>query len=81
MVTVNAAAMVGQQYTDVVHQLSALGLKVRLIFVPSDQDHGTVLSVQPAGKVRQGSTVTLTVASHQHHGGGDGGNGNGNGGG
>jgi eukaryotic-like serine/threonine-protein kinase len=79
-VPVDAAALVGQQYTDVVQQLSAMGLKVRLIFVPSDQDHGTVLSVQPAGKVRQGSTVTLTVASH-HHGGGDGGNGNGNGGG
>ena len=81
-VTVNAADLVNQQYTDVVQQLRAMGLKVRLVFVPSDQvKHGTVLSVRPAGKVRVGATVTVTVASNHHHDGGDGGNGNGNGGG
>jgi hypothetical protein len=79
MVTVNAAALVNQQYTDVVQQLSAMGLKVRLVYAPSDQHHGTVVSVQPAGKVRVGTTVTVTVAGHQHHDGGDGGNGSGGG--
>jgi hypothetical protein len=77
-VTVNAGALVGQPYKDVVRQLQQLGLKVTTTFVPSDQDHGTVLSVSPAGKVTKGTTVTVTVAAHHHH---DGGDGNGNGGG
>jgi serine/threonine-protein kinase len=77
MVTVNADALVGQSYTDVVQQLGAEGLQVKLKWVASDQDHGTVLSVSPAGPVPKGATVTVTVAGHHH--GGDGGNGNGNG--
>jgi eukaryotic-like serine/threonine-protein kinase len=77
-VPVNAGTLVGQPYKDVVRQLQQLGLKVSTIFVPSEQDHGTVLSVSPHGKVRAGSTVTVTVAAHHHH---DGGDGNGNGGG
>jgi eukaryotic-like serine/threonine-protein kinase len=83
-VTVNAGALVGQPVDDVVRQLRDLGLKVKLTWVPNGQDHGTVLSVSPAGKVRVGATVTVTVAAHDHHDGGDGngnGHGNGNGGG
>jgi hypothetical protein len=80
-VTVNAGALVGQPYKDVVRQLQQLGLKVRATFVPSGQDHGTVLSVSPHGEVRIGSTVTVTVAAHQTHHHHDGGDGNGNGGG
>ena len=82
-VTVNAAALVNQEYADVVQQLQqlrAMGLRVRLVFTPSDQvKHGTVLSVRPAGKVPVGTTVTVTVASNHHHDNGDGGNGNGGG--
>jgi hypothetical protein len=73
-VTVPAHGLVGQPFTDVVRQLQQLGLRVNLQSVPSDQDHGTVLSVQPVGKVRPGTTVTVTVANdHHHHDGGDGG--------
>jgi len=78
MVMVNADALLNQPYKDVVRQLRALGLKVIVVRVPNEQDPGTVLSVQPAGPVRQGETVTVTVAAHQHH---DNGDGNGSGGG
>jgi serine/threonine-protein kinase len=77
MVPVNADALKNQPVKDVVRQLSALGLRVRLVYQPSDKDHGTVLSVSPAGQVPFGATVTVTVASHHH----DNGDGNGNGGG
>jgi hypothetical protein len=77
MVTV-PADLVGQSFTDVVQQLQGLGLKVKVNFVPSDHDDGTVVSVAPAGPVAQGTTIRVTVASHHHH---DNGNGNGNGGG
>jgi len=70
--------LVGQPYKDVVQQLQGMGLKVKLKFAPSDQDHGTVTSVSPAGPVAPGTTITVTVAEHHHH---DGGDGNGNGGG
>jgi hypothetical protein len=69
------SGLIGQPYGSVVQQLRQLGLQVRLNFVPSDQDHGTVLDVQPGGKVRVGTTVVVTVAAHHHHhDGGDGGN-------
>ena len=77
MVTVNADALTSQPYGEVVQQLRQLGLRVSLQWQPSDQDHGTVLSVQPSGKVPAGSTVVVTVAAHHDHGG----NGNGDGGG
>lgn len=77
MVTV-PADLAGQPYKDVVQQLQGMGLKVKLKYVPSDQDHGTVVSVSPAGPVALGTTVTVTVALHHHH---DNGDGNGNGGG
>jgi hypothetical protein len=80
LVEVNTDAMIGQPFGAVVQQLHELGLQVSLNWVPSDQDHGTVLDVQPGGKVRVGTTVVVTVAAHHHHhDGGDGGNpGNGN---
>jgi serine/threonine-protein kinase len=78
MVTV-PADLGGQPFTDVVQQLRTLGLKVKLTWVPTDQeDPGTVLSVHPVGPVRRGTTVTVTVAAHHHH---DNGDGNGHGGG
>ena len=77
MVTV-PADLAGQPYKDVVQQLQGMGLKVKLKYVPSEQDHGTVVSVSPPGPVALGTTVTVTVASHHDHGGGDG---NGHGGG
>jgi len=77
MVTV-PADLAGRPYRDVVQQLIGMGLKVRLNFVPSEQDRGTVVSVSPAGPVALGSTVTVTVVAHHDHGDG---NGNGNGGG
>jgi eukaryotic-like serine/threonine-protein kinase len=68
--------LIGQPYGPVVQQLRQLGLQVKLNFVPSDQDHGTVLGVQPGGKVKVGTTIVVTVAAHHHHhDGGDGGNG------
>jgi eukaryotic-like serine/threonine-protein kinase len=76
LVEVNSDALIGQPYASVVRQLHQLGLQVSLNWVSSDQDHGTVLGVQPGGKVRVGTTVTVTVAAHHHHhDGGDGGNG------
>jgi serine/threonine-protein kinase len=77
MVTV-PADLAGQPYRDVVQQLQGMGLKVKLKYAPSDQDHGTVVSVSPVGPVALGSTVMVTVAARHHH---DGGDGNGNGGG
>jgi hypothetical protein len=74
LVEVDTGTMIGQPYASVVQQLHQLGLQVALNWVPSDQDHGTVLDVQPGGKVPAGTTVTVTVAAHHHHDGGDGGN-------
>ena len=79
-VEVSAGSLVGQQVGDVQRQLQQLGLSVRVISQPSDQDPGTVLSVQPGGQVPAGSTITVTAATHRdghHHGQGQG---NGNGG-
>jgi tRNA A-37 threonylcarbamoyl transferase component Bud32 len=79
-VEVNSAALVGQQADDVARQLRDLGLRVREVFVPDNSDPGTVLSVQPGGRVRIGTTVVVTAAGktdghHHHHDGGDGNNG------
>jgi eukaryotic-like serine/threonine-protein kinase len=79
-VEVNGDALTGQPYGQVVQQLREIGLRVGVVFVPSGQDHGTVLSVQPSGKVRVGTRVVVTVAAH-HHGHGGAGNGDGQGGG
>jgi serine/threonine-protein kinase len=85
-VEVSASSLVGQQVSEVRRQLQQLGLRVRVIWQPSEQDPGTVLSVQPSGQVPGGSMIAVTAAGpthHDRHGHGDGpgnGQGNGNGG-
>ena len=85
-VEVSSSRLAGQQVSAVRRQLQQLGLVVRVLWQPSDQDPGTVLSVQPNGRVPVGSVIVITAVSQQHHGGqghghGDGqGNGNGGGG-
>ncbi len=93
-VTVNAAALVGQRAGLVVRRLRQLGLRPHVVWtVNGGTEPGTVISVQPSGQVRAGSTVTVAAAlrpsGHRHghghgdghgHGGGDG-QGDGNGGG
>jgi hypothetical protein len=83
-VEVNGDALTGQPVSAAVRQLRDLGLRVRVTMVPSGQDPGTVLSVQPSGKVRVGTTVMVVGASrtggghdhhHHDHNGGDGGDG------
>jgi serine/threonine-protein kinase len=82
-VDVNADALTGQPVGAVVRQLRQLGLRVSVTSSSSDQTPGTVLSVEPGGKVQVGTTVVVTIAakpsdgSHHH----DGGSGNGDGGG
>ena len=76
----------GQPVSAVRRQLEQLGLVVRVRWRPSGQDPGTVLSVQPSGRVPAGSVIVVTAASQLQpgghgHGHGDGqGNGNGDGG-
>jgi hypothetical protein len=82
MVEVNGDALTGQPLDQVQPQLQhlrALGLRVTVVTQPSGQDPGTVLSVQPSGKVPVGTRVVVTVASHHHNDGS--GNGDGQGGG
>jgi beta-lactam-binding protein with PASTA domain len=73
---VNAAAVVGQPVSEVSQYLRQLGLTPAIMWTPSDQDPGTVISVQPSSPVPAGSTVTVTAAfpspGHHHHGGGHG---------
>jgi eukaryotic-like serine/threonine-protein kinase len=82
-VEVSASSLVGQQVSEVRRQLQQLGLRVRVTWQPSEQDPGTVLSVQPSGQVPAGSMIAVTAAGpthHDRHGHGDGpGNGNGQG--
>ncbi len=83
-----SSSLLGQQVDAVAQQLRQLGLQVTLTSQFSfSQQPGTVLSIQPDGRVTAGSTVVVTAASqfsgfgHGHHHGGFGGNGNGGGGG
>jgi tRNA A-37 threonylcarbamoyl transferase component Bud32 len=79
MVEVNGPSLTGQPVDTVRHQLRELGLVVRVLWQPSDQqESGTVVSVQPSGRVAAGTQVVVTGAL-QPHGHGDG-NGHGNGG-
>jgi eukaryotic-like serine/threonine-protein kinase len=79
-VEVNGAALVGLPVTAVSQQLSQLGLTPDITWTASDQDPGTVLSVDPSGAVPAGSTVTVTAAvpefGNGHHHFGQGGDGN-----
>ncbi|MBO0832532.1 MAG: protein kinase [Actinobacteria bacterium] len=78
-VEVNSTALVGQQYKDVSKTLRQEGLTPQINFISADQTDsgqspGTVISVDPSGRVPADSTVTLTVVqTGHHHGSGDGG--------
>jgi eukaryotic-like serine/threonine-protein kinase len=78
-VQLNASDVVGQPVSAVSQYLSQLGLTPAISWVASNQDPGTVISVQPSGPVPVGSTVTVTAAfpapGHHHHDGGQGGSG------
>jgi serine/threonine-protein kinase len=84
-VTVDAAALLGHPVRTVVGQLRQRGLLVSVAWQPShEQRPGTVLSVQPSGKITTGTRVLVTGASrpdkdrhHDHGHGNDGGNGQG----
>jgi eukaryotic-like serine/threonine-protein kinase len=81
-VRVSAGSLAGQPLSAVRRQLQQLGLMVRVQWQPSGQDPGTVLSVQPSGRVPAGSVIAITAAApphHDRHGHGDG-HGNGDGG-
>ena len=78
-VTVDNAALDGQPAAAVLAKLRQDGLRPRLVQVPGGhQRPGTVISIQPAGPVPVGTTVTVTAAipppSHKNHH-GNGGNG------
>lgn len=70
-VEVNGAALVGQPVSAVSQQLSQLGLTPAITWTASEQNPGTVLSVQPTGPVPAGSAVTVVAAfpefGHGHH--------------
>jgi serine/threonine-protein kinase len=71
-VNVNAAALVGRPVDAVRQQLADRGLRPRVIrSVTGGQRPGTVVSVQPAGRVAEGSVITVTAAvvppGHRHH--------------
>jgi serine/threonine-protein kinase len=62
-VEVNAEDLAGQQASVVSRQLRQLGLRPRVVgTVRGGQAPGTVISVQPSGRVPAGSTVTVTAA-------------------
>jgi hypothetical protein len=92
-VTVNAAALLGRPVGTVREYLAGLGLRPRVVRSVTDaRPPGTVVSVQPSGRVAEGSMVTVAAAvappGHRHHhgnghgegdGGGDAGSGHGGG--
>jgi eukaryotic-like serine/threonine-protein kinase len=73
-VDINPGPLLGQPVTAAAQRLRQQGLTVRVVWRHSDkQPTGTVLAVQPAGKLPVGNVVTLTVASAPHgHGNGHG---------
>jgi eukaryotic-like serine/threonine-protein kinase len=85
---VSASSLLGRPVWTVRRELRQLGLIVRVVWQPGDhQLAGTVIAVNPAGRLAKGSVVVLTAAlggnpGHDHgrgHGNGDGGGGNGGG--
>ena len=71
---VAADSLIGEPLGLVRDRLQVLGLTVRVHRHRSDQQTGTVLAVQPSGKVRPASTIVVTVAfmlaqsnEHDHH--------------
>jgi beta-lactam-binding protein with PASTA domain len=80
---VDSGSLTGQSLGVARHRLQQLGLLVRVRWQPSGQDPGTVLAVQPSGRVPAGSMIVITAASQLPPGdnghGNDNGNGHGNG--
>jgi len=79
-VEVTAASLIGRPLGLVRERLQLLGLAVRVQRHFSRRETGTVLAVEPSGKVRPASTILVTVAfmldqrsGHDHHHHGDGG--------
>ncbi|MGN6174271.1 MAG: serine/threonine-protein kinase [Streptosporangiaceae bacterium] len=73
-VEVTAASLIGEPVDLVRERLQRLGLAVRVQRHLSRRETGTVLAVQPSGKVRPASTILVTVAfmldqrsGHDHH--------------
>jgi beta-lactam-binding protein with PASTA domain len=62
-VLINEADYVGRPSADVSRELTAKHLFVQLKPGPATAPAGTVTAVDPSGPVREGATVTLTVAS------------------
>jgi eukaryotic-like serine/threonine-protein kinase len=76
-VEVTAASLIGEPVDLVRERLQLLGLAVRVQRHLSRRETGTVLAVEPSGKVRPASTILVTVAfmldqrsghDHDHHG-------------
>lgn len=79
-VAVSAESLIGQPVALARQRLQSLGLNVRVRWHPSDEQAGTVLSVEPSGQVQAASTIVLTAAfSPGHHRDGHGGDGQGGG--
>jgi hypothetical protein len=71
-VNVNAAALIGRPAGAVRQQLADRGLRPRVVrSVTGGQRPGTVVSVQPGGRVAVGSVITVAAAvappGHRHH--------------
>jgi eukaryotic-like serine/threonine-protein kinase len=78
-VEVNADALAGQQASVVSQRLRQMGLRPHVVeTVRGGQAPGTVISVQPSGRVPAGSTVTVTAALPPPGQGNGNGNGQGN---
>jgi len=72
MVTVNAAALLGRPAETVRQQLAGLGLRPRVVWVAAGRrPPGIAVSMQPSGRVAEGSIVTVTAAAapadYRHH--------------
>ena len=78
-VQVSADSLIGQPVELARQRLQQLGLTVEVRWHPSDQQAGTVLSVQPSGQVPAGSVIAITAAAPPHHDRHGYGNGHGNG--
>jgi eukaryotic-like serine/threonine-protein kinase len=83
-VSVNATALIGQPVRAVVRELRNRGLHVQVSWLPAHGARpGTVVAVQPGGKLRPGTLVHVTAARwarHHPRGHGDGHDGHGHGG-
>jgi eukaryotic-like serine/threonine-protein kinase len=83
--TIKAADYLGRPGDEVTNELAALHLRVHMLSMPSPGPAGTVIALEPTGRVQEGATVTVTVATtpvppghrkpkppkHGHHGHGD----------